>query len=555
LKLVHVNQILGSYNEVTFLPESFKRSKPDHICREMVTSTILPDPPPNFSIDNSLADELLKLSFKDRAELEEETHGVRCMAAQETPEVIERALHEFDSHLNTRKENEPTLVLLRNVIRISSLDDAAAKSAKAKCYLNDPDIRLRFLRCELLMVEKAVQRLLNFLQHMARIFGDFVADRPICISDFNAKEETALQNSRNQYLPFRDRSGRRVCAGVGSCNYHLGSILRSKILTYLHWVISADIETQRKGVVFVGWIFDEDEDKNWELMIRPTLQNNDVTPSQSFDALPVRLASFQHYFPQDTPFFRSLAALYAFTMEARHRKFYKVFFGKQMELRYKLSGFGVPVEMLPVSHTGTVKTASHSSWINVQRTQLLNQENCDGIEIVECPRSEDVVFKKGAGSRYHPGNLYFRALVESAADNHQQATKKKKVDITLQIVENIEKINGRFLEWSKPRKIWIVNKDRSKIRAKVASSIKQFNRQKRGSQQLENTMKIGSSVAQSSVYESNEVEGVNAFFMEQAYYAKRRKFLGLCDVRNCKGIINNAEVDNFCFGKSFFPTR
>jgi len=518
----------------------------------MVPSTILPDPPPSFSIDNSLADELLKLSFKDRAALEEETHGVRCMAAQETPEVIERGLHEFDSHLNTRKEKDPTFVLLRNVIRISSLDEAAAKSAKAKCYLNDPDIRLRFLRCEIFMVEKAVQRLLNFLEYSALIFGDFVADRPICISDFNAEEETALQNSRNQYLPFRDRSGRRVLVGVGSCNYHLGSYLRSKILTYLHWVISANVQTQRKGVVFVAWIFDEDEDKNWELTIRPKLKN-DITPSLSFDAIPVRMASVQHYYLQDTTFFRSMAALYVFTMEARHRKFYKNFFGKQMELRYKLSGFGVPAEMLPVSCTGKVKTTYHSSWINFQRTQLLNQENCNGIESVECPSSEDVVFKKGVGSRNNPGNLYFRALVESAADNHQRAEKEEKYDITLRIVEKIEKINGRFLEWSKPRKIWIVNKDRSKIRTKVASSIKQFNRQKRGSQQLENTTKIRSSVAQSSVYGSNEVEGVNhndeegtsrhGFFMEHAYSAKRRKLLGFC------------EVDNFCFGMSFFPTR
>lgn len=224
-----------------------------------------------------------------------------------------------------------------------------------------------------------------------------------------------------------------------------------------------------------------------------------------------------------------------------------------MELRYKLSGFGVPAEMLPVSCTGKVKTTYHYSWINFQRTQLLNQENCNGIESVECPSSEDVVFKKGVGSRNNPGNLYFRALVESAADNHQRAEKEEKYDIALRIVEKIEKINGRFLEWSKPRKIWIVNKDRSKIRTKVASSIKQFNRQKRGSQQLENTTKIRSSVAQSSVYGSNEVEGVNhndeegtsrhGFFMEHAYSAKRRKLLGFC------------EADNFCFGKSFFPTR
>ena len=95
-------------------------------------SSILADPPPDFSTETALATELLKLNFKDRAELEEEIHGVHCGAAIETPELLESSLAEFDSKINVLKENDAGKGALRNVIRISSLDKAEAEKAAAR---------------------------------------------------------------------------------------------------------------------------------------------------------------------------------------------------------------------------------------------------------------------------------------------------------------------------------------------------------------------------------------------------------------------------------------
>ena len=124
----------------------------------------LPLPPEEFSPEEVLAEELRKLTFTERAEIEEEVHGVRCGAAEETPELIERSLREFDTILNSRKESEPDNHLLRNVVRTSLLDETEAKAAASKCYLNDPVVRLRFLRCETFCVREAVQRLVKFLE-------------------------------------------------------------------------------------------------------------------------------------------------------------------------------------------------------------------------------------------------------------------------------------------------------------------------------------------------------------------------------------------------------
>jgi len=294
-------------------------------------SALLEDPPSHFTVENTLAKELLKLSFKDRTAIEEEIHGVRCLTPDETPELLRRTLREFDSELIVRKEGDPENHLLRNVVSVSSISSAETEAAKAACYLNDQDVRLRFLRCECFAVTKAVQRFLNFLKFSSELFGDFVAERPIQISDFaTKKEQITLQNSRYQYLPFRDRSGRRVLVGVGTCNYDLSVLMRTKIIMYLHWVASEDIETQRKGFVLIVWPFNEettDGTASWQKSIRPGFTNTLRTyQKKHYDSMVIRCTSIHSFF-KDTPFYRALSALYFFGLNSHHRSIYKAHFG------------------------------------------------------------------------------------------------------------------------------------------------------------------------------------------------------------------------------------
>lgn len=333
----------------------------------------LPDPPSHFSIDSDLADELLKLSFKDRVAIQEEIHGVRCLAVEETPELIERSLRQFDNKIMERKleielslrnsQQSPDQNLLRNVQSIASqrlniksvvspllLSSASRNhtqsvttvtvttdSTNQVCYLNDPNIRLRFLRCEYFDVSKAVQRLVRFLELTCEVFGDFVAERPIQIDDFNTrKEEVALYNSRNQYLPFRDRSGRRIFVGVGHCDFEssIPPELRCKMTMFLHWVVSEDIETQQKGVVIVAWPSDEAEGNenettySWEKSIRPNIQlKHRSFQKKVYESMPVRTSSQQGYF-KDTPFFRALSVMYYLGMNQKEKRIYKAHYGE-----------------------------------------------------------------------------------------------------------------------------------------------------------------------------------------------------------------------------------
>jgi hypothetical protein len=304
---------------------------------EYPRSSVLSDPPSNFSVEAALSESLSKLSYGDRLDIEEEIHGVKCRATNETPDLIQLTLAVFDDQVNLKKENNPSINVLRNVVRISAYTNSSGKS---RCYLNDPAMRLRFLRCERFDVDKAIQRLIDFLEFMSELFGDFVAERSVQLSDFSDKEEALLMQSRNQYLPFRDSNGRRVLTGIGNCNFHMELRLRYKILMYLHWVVSEDVETQIKGIAIICWPFDEAKDDTWEYDIRPVMQSpiSDYH-KRHINGLPVRVTSWQHYY-EDTAHFRFLASVYVFYVvrHSPYRSVYKIHFGT-LQLRFKNDDF------------------------------------------------------------------------------------------------------------------------------------------------------------------------------------------------------------------------
>jgi hypothetical protein len=53
----------------------------------------------NQTVEASLSEELLKLSVTKRTDIQEEIHGVRCLATVETNELISKGLLEFDIEL------------------------------------------------------------------------------------------------------------------------------------------------------------------------------------------------------------------------------------------------------------------------------------------------------------------------------------------------------------------------------------------------------------------------------------------------------------------------
>jgi hypothetical protein len=190
-----------------------------------------------------------RLSYSDRNSIHEEIHGVAFSAQEESSDLLQSSLAQLSKELED-------LVKLdwKNYNTTSSLSAGYLLSRRDGAngtYVNNPDFRLRFLRCEDFDAKKAAIRLMKFMNFILEIFGAFALFRPIKLTDFKRNEMKVLQSGFLQVLPFRDRSGRKVFIWVGDMGMQFDPILRIKIAIYMMLAGTRDAESQQKGIVSV----------------------------------------------------------------------------------------------------------------------------------------------------------------------------------------------------------------------------------------------------------------------------------------------------------------
>lgn len=224
------------------------------------------------------------------------------------------------------------------------------------------------------------------------------------------------------------------------------------------------------------------------------------------------------------------------------------FIGEDTELRYTLQGFGIPIDLIPVTGTGNIKTPHLKQWINIRKiieteardtsdtsnsksnsndnnfknnvaraklksspspspppslTSLTSSSSLalsstskssstSSINIVECPGSNDVVFKPGKRSMYHPGNVLFQNLIVSKTGEYTSlASKRSMYKWLAEEIKNQRK--GRFLKWNDDG-YWTILKDESQINVKISTSCKAvLTRMKKSTKATNNRTAIESS--------------------------------------------------------------
>ena len=153
---------------------------------------------PDFKVvEDMLSKEMQQLSFQKRSAIQEEIHGVRSLAVEETTETMEKGLLDL--------EEELALIPLE--------DKQAYLQAERlpESYVMGSDFRLRFLRSELFDAAKAAQKIVGFLELLLEYYGEFALQRPIRLSDLGKEATDILRSGETiQMLPLRDRSGRRI---------------------------------------------------------------------------------------------------------------------------------------------------------------------------------------------------------------------------------------------------------------------------------------------------------------------------------------------------------
>merc|ERR1719464_90411 len=128
-------------------------------------------------VDDLLSKELMKMNFNDRNSINEEIHGVRCLAPVETPEFLQYKLNELQKELDLTYYKP-------------SYDKAQelASSKNVSCYINLDGFRLKFLRCELFDSKLACVRMVHYLDLLVELYGTYALERPIRLSDFTRSE-------------------------------------------------------------------------------------------------------------------------------------------------------------------------------------------------------------------------------------------------------------------------------------------------------------------------------------------------------------------------------
>ena len=172
----------------------------------------------------------------------------------------------------------------------------------------------------------------------------------------------------------------------------------------------------------------------------------------------------QHYL------FMYLFVLFCFVCSCRHIHSF-LFLGQDVENRYQLNGYGIPLDQFPITETGKIKTTNFKKWIQLRKNlEDVNSEiGRNHMSIVECPRSNDVVFRPSQSTMCHPGNVMFRSLVESKHYAHDAAaSREEKIDITKGVIQDIKNMGGRFLVWKKSL-CWTELTDETQIYSKTAA--------------------------------------------------------------------------------------
>jgi len=416
-------------------------------------------------IDRLMAKEVGRLSLRDREAIYEEIHGVATCAIEETPELLETSLLEFKTELD--KIDSDKRSAYDYIIENQEAENPSKRIVQGK------ELRLRFLRRTIFDVPQAVDRFARYFQLLQRVYGRESLPKFDGTMEYYIDDSDAMAGFRCgylQFLPFRDRSGRKIFVFVVDA-FDLDNTVRFKVLLYLMWVASEDAETQRNGILMLVW-------PGCKELPFPSREHKKNLVESAL-CTPTRPVAFHLCF-RPTSFSIILQAMFLAVIKiAKMVVRVKVHIGERLELQYQLMGYGIPVSLIPTTGTGTLKTKVFQQWVKARTIIESSRKKEDGKLKIDCPGVRDVIFRSvGKSCMLNPGNVAFRGIFEKYHSEHIQAGQTEKKNLVWKIVGEIESVGGRFLVWDK-KGWWIQLDDRGEIRNKVATSLRGYNKQRK----------------------------------------------------------------------------
>ena len=220
------------------------------------------------SSDRVLLEELQEMSSAERTKVEEEIHGVSTFAVAEDSETTVEGLVSLEKEIRAIRQE-----VLLSPGQLSSSGDSYDESIWSYLGVNEEissasvmpsnnqkrllysyvfhrDFRLKFLRADLYDAKKAAHRYLRCVECLLKYYGTYALQRPLMYEDLGKECQDAAKAGFVQILPSRDRAGRLivVCQPAGK-EMSMSTIV--KLFIYVFLVVSEDVETQKRGVIFI----------------------------------------------------------------------------------------------------------------------------------------------------------------------------------------------------------------------------------------------------------------------------------------------------------------
>jgi hypothetical protein len=178
-------------------------------------------------VEKILINEMNNCTIKDRTEIQEELHGVLCLAPDETPELLTRSLNqlsiELDNDDHIPQDEKRAYILSQQLQKEQEQEqeqhsnhqhqDSSRQQQQQQqnvLYVNSIEFRLMYLRSGLFDVKKTAKRIVQALDLLLEIYGEYALERKIKLSDFTKNELKIMKKGYIQLLPSRDRGGRRI---------------------------------------------------------------------------------------------------------------------------------------------------------------------------------------------------------------------------------------------------------------------------------------------------------------------------------------------------------
>jgi hypothetical protein len=155
-----------------------------------------PDVPPipeDKDADVLFAQELNKLSIKERDEALHDVHGVSDVMDEE-PASVKKCFQQLQLELLEIKNK-------------SAYDQALIQN---EAYVKDEKFSLMFLRADGFDPKNAAARVVSFFEAKLQLFGPELLARDIKLSDLDEDDVKCLESGYAQVLPGRDRAGRAI---------------------------------------------------------------------------------------------------------------------------------------------------------------------------------------------------------------------------------------------------------------------------------------------------------------------------------------------------------